>query len=237
MKIGTYSIPQYRLASLLIDIKKIYEQFKSEEASVEDIAHSLNQAYRGGGFLQKMADLRTYGLIEGRGSKIKVTDLAKKATYGDPVERTNALEKLVTNIPLWGILFDKYGISIKEEGFWIDLKRITGAEPMDAQKQANYVRNAYIDDTKYISTVKVPTPRPEPESPESGGKLERARDRRVDVEATTKDAVVYIKYPGIGIVNLDINETNLSLAEQIIKSIKATLQKEKPPSDEPSSPE
>jgi len=222
MKIGDWVIPQNRLATSLHDIKKIYEQFKSDETSNDLIAHTLNQAPRGGAFLQKMADLRAYGLIEGRGGKIRVTELGKQATYGHSQERATALEKIIKNIPLWGILFDKYGTSIKEENFWIDLVQITGAERLDAQKQANFIRNAYIMDVKNILPVEKPA-EPIKTDSEPG-----AHDRRHDMEFTTKDAVVYIKYPSIGIVDLDLNdETNLTIAETILKTIRIKLQKER----------
>jgi hypothetical protein len=226
MKVGGYSIPQYRLTTLLSDTKKIYEQFKSDEVGTEFIAHTLGQAPRGGAFLQRMADLRSYGLIEGRGSKIRVTELGKQATYGHEVERVDALVKLVKNIPLWAILNEKFGSSIKEENFWIDLMKITGAERVDAQKQANSVRNAYIADIKDIILVEKPKLTPEPQIGET--RTKGGIDKDDDMEITSKEAVAYIKFPGIGAVNLDLNdETNLSLAEQILKTVRTKLQKRK----------
>ena len=48
------------------------------------------------------------------------------------------------------------------------------------------------------------------------------------MELALKDDVIYINYSGIGTVNLDLNdETNLSIAEQILKTIRTKLQKEK----------
>lgn len=151
MKIGPYSIPSYRLESLLADVKKIYDQFQGGETTKEFIAHTLGHSPTSGGFYQKMADLKAYGLIEGRGDKVKVSDLGKMVTYETTAaEKNQAFVRIVNNIPLWKILYEKYGVNIKDEGFWIDLAQITALERPEAQKLANIVRKAYLEDARYI---------------------------------------------------------------------------------------
>lgn len=156
MKIGKYTIPRYRLDTLLPATAKIYDQFKSEEVSTHDIAPILKLSATSGGFYQKMADLRAYGLIEGRKDKITVTELGKKATFGDADEKAEALGEVVRNIPLWSKFLSKYGNSIKPENFWVDLARITGLERPDSQKKAGFVRKAYLEDAQYIKSVGEP---------------------------------------------------------------------------------
>src|SRR5574341_1923354 len=111
MKIGTHSIPKYRLPGLIEDVKKIYEKFNGEESEPEYVAHVIGHQPKSGSFTQKLADMRSYGLIEGRG-KIRVSELGKKVTYGTEPEKKEALDKLLRNIPIWGILLDKYGVNI-----------------------------------------------------------------------------------------------------------------------------
>ncbi len=152
MKIGDYNIPQNRLRDLIEDTKKFYDKFPNEEVKSELIAHTISYSPTGGAFKQRLADLRLYGLIEGRG-KIKVSELGKMITYGDEKEKTDASEKIIRNIPLWNIFFDKYKASIKEENFWIDLVKITGVERPTAQTKADSIRKAYMDDIKYFKPV------------------------------------------------------------------------------------
>ncbi len=155
MKIGTHSIPKYRLPGLIEDTKKIYEQFNGKESELEFVAHTIGHLPKSGSFMQKLADLRSYGLIEGRG-KIKVSELGKKVTYGTEPEKVEALEEIIKNIPLWGSIFDKYGVNIKEENFWVDLAQITSVERLEAQTKANEIRKAYLEDIRYYKPVEKP---------------------------------------------------------------------------------
>lgn len=152
MKIGTHTIPKYRLQGLIDDTKKIYEQFNGKETEPEYIAHTIGHQPKSGAFVQKLADMRSYGLIDRRG-KIKVSELGKQITYGTESEKTEALDKILRNIPLWGILLDKYGVNIKEETFWVDLAQITGVERLEAQTKANDIRKAYLEDVRYYKPV------------------------------------------------------------------------------------
>ena len=105
------------------------------------------------------------------------------------------MDKIVKNIPLWGILFEKYGLSIKEDGFWIDLVQITGAERPDAQKEAEYIRNAYIADSKYILTVKAPEKGPESKLNDSDEKPRTARGRSNEMDTVSPGDPPYIGFP------------------------------------------
>lgn len=227
MKLGSYSIPKYRLVSLLDDTKRMYERFKSDENSNDLIASFLGHSPTSGGFFQKLADLRAFGLIEGRGGKSKVTKLGIDATLGINNERNLALAKIVKNIPLWGILYEKYGKEIHVDNFWIDVEKITGIERVDAQKNAEYIRNAYNEDAKYINIVEKPK---EPVDQEiSQPRAKGMDDRSIDMETTTVtnlNKLVMIKYPGIGTITLDLNdEVNVSIAENILNTIRAKLKK------------
>ncbi|MGB8216393.1 MAG: hypothetical protein WCE94_03735 [Candidatus Methanoperedens sp.] len=157
MKIGNFRIPTNRLyPNLILDVKKIYEKFSGEEIEVQYVAQLLGHtSHRSGTFLQKAADSRFYGLIEGKG-KIKVSELGKKITYGHEAERMEALEKAIRNIPLWGIFLDKFGTSIKEDNFWIDLAKITGVERVDAQLNAKWILNAYMEDVRHLKSTEKP---------------------------------------------------------------------------------
>jgi len=58
------------------------------------------------------------------------------------------------NIPLWRAFHSKYGVELSEVNFWVDLSKITGLEPPDAQKLEGDVRKAYITDTQGITVEK-----------------------------------------------------------------------------------
>lgn len=166
MRIGNMAIPSNRLGVCLEDTRKIYSQFGTEETDNEFVAHALDMNMRGGAFNQKMADLRSFGLINRKMGKSAVTELGEHATFGDELEKASAIERAFRNIPLWSNLLDKYGMSIDDSNFWVILAKITDANRSDAEKKANLVRKAYMDDVKYIKTVEKPVQPVKPQKQE-----------------------------------------------------------------------
>lgn len=154
MKIGTFRIPTFRLyPNLIAYTKKIYEKFPNEETKVEYVAQLIgHKSHRSGTFLQRAADLRLYGLIEGKG-KIKVSELGKKITYGHESEKIEALEKAIRNIPLWDTLLNNYGPNINSDDFWVVLAKITDVERLEAQKKAKWILNAYMEDVSHLKPI------------------------------------------------------------------------------------
>ncbi len=156
MNVGKYEIPELRLNPILTEAaKKLYEKFKSEETSdTLTVAKLLgHDTDRSGAFLRKLAAMRAYGLVEKRG--IKVTELGKKLTYGTTEEEKNeALKEAILNIPLWKEFYGKFGVNLPTENFWVDLSKTTGLEAPDAQKTEKIVRNAYLDDVRYLKVEK-----------------------------------------------------------------------------------
>jgi len=213
-------VPLYRLDTLLDVTRKIYEQFKGDEVSTEHIAPILGQTPKSGSFLQKMADLRSYGLITGSRDKIKVTELGKQVTlFKDEAEKNAALQEIVSNIPLWRIFLDKYGYNIDEKNFWVELVRITGAERFDAQKEAKSVRRAYLKDVAHIKPVSdEPT-----QTPQNGEVVSKEADRTWDMEALpteSKIVQVNIRYPERNESRLEIKEWgDYEVFRQYIESV------------------
>src|SRR5712691_5439530 len=125
MKVGTYDIPLFRLPNLLDDTKTIYQQFPKEEIKDMDTVAKLlkHKSASSGAFRQKLADMRAYGLIEGRGG-VKISDLAKRIAYpkpDNPKDRIEAYKEAVLRIPLWKDFYGKWGTSIPKDQFWAQL--------------------------------------------------------------------------------------------------------------------
>jgi len=160
MKVGTYDIPLFRLPNLLDDTKTIYQQFPKEEIKdMDTVAKLLNhKSAQSGAFRQKLADLRAYGLIEGRGG-VKVSDLARRITYPDPnnpKERVDAYKDAVLRIPLWKDFWSKWGTTPPKDQFWAQLTKIAGLEAPQAQSVQEEVRNAYLTDIRDIPAQGTP---------------------------------------------------------------------------------
>lgn len=158
VKVGKYDIPTLHLQPNLVqDTRTLYETFKSDEAPDPLTVAKLlgHKTDKSGGFLTKLADLRSYGLITSRG--IKITDLGKKLTYGtSDIEKNEAFKEALLNIPLWKELYSRFGKTLPTSNFWAKLTEITGLEAPDAQKVEENVRNAYLADFQYVREEKKP---------------------------------------------------------------------------------
>lgn len=115
-----------------------------------------HKSAKSGTFLAKLVYLRAYGLIEGRGI-VKVSEIGKKLTYPTTEEeKTEAIEKAILRIPLWKEFYSKWGVNLPGGDFWVDLAKITGLEPPEAQRVAETVRKAYLADVKYLKPEEAP---------------------------------------------------------------------------------
>ena len=154
MRIGRYSIPPIRLYPTLIEaIKRLYNRFQDNEIDdLNEVATTLNHvSAKSGAFLLKLSALRAYGLINGRG-KIHISELGASLAYPkDRNEEEKALEKAVTNIPLWKELYSRFGTTLPKEGFAEELAKITGATLEEAKVKEELIRKAYQEDLLLLS--------------------------------------------------------------------------------------
>jgi hypothetical protein len=156
MRVGNYTIPDVRLFPALVDATKvIYDTYPNEEVSdMTALAQLLgHKTEKSGTFLAKMTFLRAYGLIEGRGT-VRVSEIGKKITYGTDEEKSDAIKKAVLNIPLWKELFERFLVNLPTDNFWAHLGKIAILEPPEAQRIAEQVRKAYLEDIRYIKAEK-----------------------------------------------------------------------------------
>jgi hypothetical protein len=161
MKVGKYTYPDWRLQPTLIEtIKKIYGKFALKRIDDKDVlAKFLGHTGVTGAFLSKMAALRAYGLVSGRGY-IQVTELGKRIVDPEqPNDPYEAVKEAITNIPLWRVFYENYtakGVELPDADFWVDLRKITDLVPDDAKKVSNRVRKDYLDDIQYLKLIEKP---------------------------------------------------------------------------------
>lgn len=153
MKVGRYEIPNMRLFPTLVEATRvIYDKFTSDEVTdLGTLAGLLgHKSAKSGAFLTKVAALRDYGLIEGRGS-VRVSEIGKKLTYpASEAERSEALKRAIEQVPLWKELLQRYPRGLPEENFWVDLARLTGLEAPKAQAIEGQVKREYAEDVKHL---------------------------------------------------------------------------------------
>lgn len=158
MKIGNYSVPDFRLAQLIQDTRKVYDSYKGDSIKQptknDTFAQLLGyKSARNGAYWTRITALRTCGLIEGRGD-VTISPLGKQITYGDETQKAQAQFQAVMNIPLWKELYKRYRFDLPTQDFWAKLANITGCEAPVAKSNEQFVRESFQADTNAIRSIK-----------------------------------------------------------------------------------
>src|SRR2546426_5486416 len=129
MDIGDKQIPDTRLPELVSVVKTLYGKFGEKDVDHDTAASLLGHTTsRSGAYRQKIADLRSFGLIEGRGN-VKVSETGRKLSYPNaPGEENQGLVEAIARVDLWKNFFDKYtakGLELPSDT-WVDLRTWTG---------------------------------------------------------------------------------------------------------------
>ena len=153
MQIGNKSVPNTRLPELIEAVKTIYGKFGSKEIDDETVSRLLGHSTsRSGAYKQKLADLRSFGLIDPRGN-VRVTERGRKVSYpNNQKEEQGGLIEAISEIELWKLIYDEYTkkrLTLPSD-FWTDIRVWTGLAPEEAKIQAEKVKKLYFEDIKYI---------------------------------------------------------------------------------------
>ena len=151
-KIGEYRFPNITLSNALSIAELIIREFKGS-ISTSGLADRLGMAEKGGGFLHKMAALRDYGLIEGRG-EVRTTGLAERIVLPDsPAEKAKAALDAFLRVELFTELDLRLGDEVPDtERLAILLGEIT-RDRIQSRKKAQTIRRIYADYVPYLKTA------------------------------------------------------------------------------------
>ena len=156
MRIGRFSLPAIRLYPALIDaVRTIHDRYGAQRIEdLDELARLLGHASsRSGTFMLKLAALRSFGLLEGRGS-VKVTAVGAKIARGATrEEEAEALESALGSIPLWGELRHRFGVELPAD-FPEHLATIVG-DPEEARAKAEWVKKSYLTDAKPLRNFRL----------------------------------------------------------------------------------
>lgn len=220
MQIGNKSIPNTRLPDCIELTKTVYGKFGSKEIDDETVSRLFGHSTsRSGAYKQKIADLRSFGLMEPRGN-VRVTERGRKVSYpNNQKEEQEGLIEAISEIELWKLIYDKYtkkGLTLPSD-FWTDIRVWTGLPPEQAKTEAENVKKLYLEEIKYI--------KPEKEAEkmsgkETGGKIDTSKAISTNLEEQAD------------LVSGLIKSGAYDIAKQFIDFIKAKESKKEEPKKE-----
>lgn len=159
MKVGrTFSVPDERLSPRVVEwTRRVYRRFGSAEADSLVVAQALGHASVGGAFNSKVAVMASYGVIERRQGKIRVTDIGRMIvsprTAGETID---GVRSSLFKISLWQRLHREYtsrGQRIPPN-LAPELAKISGISVAEARNKADWIAKAYAADFGYLESLK-----------------------------------------------------------------------------------
>lgn len=162
-KLGLYSYPDIRFGDAVQISGRILSKFKGV-VGVQGLAWELGMAKSSGTLFAKVAALRDFGLVDGRG-ELKVTELAQRIL--NPVsedDEKKARSEAFMKVELLFLLFSRFDGDIPDDSsFFIALEHITRAPRIEIVKRAGLLQKHLIDlirsmnrERSHLATVETP---------------------------------------------------------------------------------
>ena len=148
--LGRYKYPKRSLDSALKDVERV-ETALRQGITRRSLADALGMKFSGG-FFEKVADMKMYGLIQGRGT-VKITELADKILHGLTMdEKRKAREQAWLNVDAIRLVHDifKGRIPSREEEYLAIVGEKSGEKnraklPTKAKQVLRLYRHALSD--------------------------------------------------------------------------------------------
>ncbi len=226
-KLGTYSYPDIRFGDAVEISARILAKFKGG-VGVKGLAWELGMAENSGTLFAKVAALRDFGLVEGRG-ELRVTDLCRKILHpANPNEGRWARVQSFQRIDLLRALYDKFnGEAPDDSTLLIALEEITKAPREEIIRRFTLIQKHLIDAARIMKSASdasqtVTAPNVEPASSPSSP----AVDTGPFAEAMGDPSGLYLA-AGSARLTSPLTAEYLDVAINLLKALKVTLEEER----------
>ena len=148
-KLGAYSYPDIRFADAVEIAGRILSKFKGV-VSVKGLAWELGMAEGSGTLFAKVAALRDFGLVEGRG-ELRVSPLAQRVLYPATVEEgRQARAEAFQRVELLRLLYARFEGEVPD-----DMSMLVGLEEITRTPREEIVRRAPLIQKHVTDAVRV----------------------------------------------------------------------------------
>lgn len=144
-KLGTYSYPDIRFGDAVEIAGRVLSKFKGS-VTVKGLARELGMAENSGTLFAKIAALRDFGLVEGRG-ELRVSDLARRIIHAaKPEEQREASIQAFQRVELLRALYERFeGEAPDDTGLLLALEEITKASREEIVRRFTLIQKHLAD--------------------------------------------------------------------------------------------
>ena len=149
-KLGTYSYPDIRFGDAVEISGRILSKFKGA-VTVKGLAWELGMAENSGTLFAKIAALRDFGLVEGRG-ELRVSDLARKIIH--PTSSEEHRESSIAafqRVELLRALYERFEGEVPDDtGLLVGLEETTKAPRNEIVRRFTLIQKHLADATRVM---------------------------------------------------------------------------------------
>ncbi len=189
-KLGAYTYPDIRFGDAVEIAGRILTKFKGT-VSVKGLAWELGMAEGSGTLFAKVAALRDFGLVEGRG-ELRVSALAQRVLYpANAEEGGQARAEAFQRVELLRLLYDRFEGEVPD-----DMSLLVGLEEITRSPRDEIVRRAPLIQKHLTDAIRVlgrPFSAPEKTTEYSG------ENQQIDIGTSSATIHRAARRPGGGI--------------------------------------
>lgn len=224
MKIGNYMVPIYRLRILLRYIVVFFKEHHDEGITRQQLAKVMNVKESSGGFIQKISDLKNYGLLEQKDDAFYLSDLAKRFANKEGDERNKAIEEAFKHVDVWKNLWEKFGYKVLIDDFSNEISLFTSIPADQIKDNEGKLLNMYVEDVSCFIPYDaiVETIRSLPRNQRYY--RDSSDGERGPIEQQSIESIGYIGYPEYSDAPIQIKDAfSYKIAEQLLRAMKQKL--------------
>jgi hypothetical protein len=223
-KLGTYSYPDIRFSDAIEISARILNKFKGS-VRVKGLAWELGMAENSGTLFAKIAALRDFGLVEGRG-ELRVSELAQRIINpSSESERLQATSQAFKRVDLLFALYDRFeGESPDDKSLLVGLEEITRASKEDIIRRFTLIQKHLNDASRALSHHTVNFPDSDVANPHLNSPITSFTD---NIELSEyNDSEALILRAGDAKLTAPLSLEYIDIAINLLKAIKSTMPKD-----------
>ena len=149
-KIDGKEFSKWKIDNAIKDIDLFEKSLKGKTDNQEAFAKLLGyKSTKNGAYINRLSDLRKYGLIEKRGA-VRITELGRKIIYAKDIRKKDYILEAIKTVSLFEDLIDKIGMTPDFDKFDVYLLDV-GFSQSNAFKYARKFGNIYKSFIPYIT--------------------------------------------------------------------------------------
>ena len=222
-RLGTYSYPDIRFSDAVEIAGRILNKFRGT-VTVKGLAWELGMAENSGTLFAKIATLRDFGLVEGRG-ELRISDLARRILHpANPVEGQQSRIEAFQRVDLLRTLYERFeGEAPDDSTLLIGLEEITKAPREEIVRRFTLIQKHLADAARAMKYA------PTPVAPEPSGGIQQTfsdpsgHPQHLLAEPSTTPSGLYL-VAGEARLNAPLTPEYVDVAINLLRALKTDME-------------